>query len=156
MRTAADLVRELESTRDATLAFFSLPEEKLGYAYGPGKWSIRHLLHHVADTETVLNERIRRVLSEPPQTLLVYDQDAWAAALDYATLPLSLSREIFGSVRNAIIHLAGQHYEARGHLTFVHSVTGRRTLGQEMEKVAEHNAHHLEQIRAALRRAAGP
>jgi hypothetical protein len=156
MSTTAELVRELQSTRDATLGFFATSDAELGYAWGPGKWSVRYLLHHLADSETVMNERIRRVLSEPPQTLLVSDQDAWAAALDYATMPLPLSRAIFESVRNGIIHLVGQHYETRGHLTFVHSVTGPRTLRQEMEKVARHNAHHLEQIRAALRRAAGP
>jgi hypothetical protein len=156
MSTAAELVRELESTREATLGFFSMSDGELGYASGPGKWSVRFLLHHLADSETVMNERIRRVLSESPQTLLVYDQHAWAVALDYSTMPLPLSRAIFESVRNGIIHLVRQHYEARGHLTFVHSVTGPRTLRQEMEKVAGHNAHHLEQIRAALRRAAGP
>ena len=155
MKTAAELVRELESTRDATLEFFSLGGAELDYAYGSGKWSIRHLLHHLADSESVLNERIRRVLSEPPQTLLVFDQDAWAAALDYATLPLHLSRAIFASMRDAIIHLARQHYDARGHLTFTHSTMGVRTLRQELEKVADHNAHHLQHIRAALRRRAG-
>jgi hypothetical protein len=151
-RTATALVGELESTRDATLQFFALSDAETAHAYGPGKWSIRHLLHHLADSETVLNERIRRVLSEPQQTLLVFDQDAWAAGLDYASMPLHLSRAIFESVRNGIIHLAGRHYEANGHLTFVHSAMGVRTLRQELDKVAEHNAHHLGQIRAALQR----
>jgi hypothetical protein len=150
MRTAAELVRELESTRDETLAFFELRDERLDRSYGPGRWSVRYLLHHLADCETVLYERIRRTLCEPGLTLLVFDQDAWAGGLDYAHLPLELSREVFRSVRNAVIHLARQHYEARGHLRFVHSTMGERTLRQEMDKVAEHNAHHLDQIRAAL------
>jgi hypothetical protein len=42
------------------------------------------------------------------------------------------------------------HYETKGHLEFVHSVTGVRTLKQEFDKVASHNEHHLEQIRLAL------
>jgi len=35
-------------------------------------------------------------------------------------------------------------------LEFVHSVTGVRTLKDEFDKVASHNAHHLNQIRTAL------
>jgi hypothetical protein len=41
---------------------------------------------------------------------------------------------------------------ADGHLEFVHNVTGVRTLRDEFDKVAAHNAHHLTQIRAALSR----
>ena len=80
----------------------------------------------------------------------VYDQDAWARGLDYATLPLDLSRRIYESVRSAVIYYAGRHYEEKGRLEFVHSVTGVRTLKDEFDKVASHNEHHLTQIRSAL------
>ena len=46
--------------------------------------------------------------------------------------------------------------ESHGHLEFVHSVTGVRTLRDEFDKVASHNAHHLSQIRAALSGAPWP
>ena len=146
------LVRELESTRDETLGFFGLSERELSRSYGPGKWSVRFLLHHLADAETVLYERIRRVLAEPHQTLKVFDQDAWAKELDYASMPLEISSDVFAAVRSAIIHLARLRYETHGHLTFVHSVTGPRTLRNEFDKVAEHNALHLGHIRSALGR----
>ena len=100
----------------------------------------------------MLNDRIRRVVSEPRQVLLVYDQEAFAKGLDYQQLPLDISRRIYESVRAGIIYLAGLHYETHGHLEFVHSVDGVRTLRQEFEKVAAHNAKHLEHIRTALSR----
>ena len=145
------LIRDLERTRDETLEYFSLDERDLARTYGPGKWSVRFLLHHLADSETVLHDRICRVLSEPRQVLWVYDQDAWAEGLDYSERPLYISRPVYESVRNAIIYYAGLHYEQKGHLEFVHSVTGVRTLKDEFDKVAAHNEHHLEQIRLALR-----
>jgi hypothetical protein len=148
------LIGDLEATRDETLKYFTLGDEDLARAYAPGKWSVRFILHHLADSETVLYERIRRVLSEPRQVLRVYDQDAWATGLDYARVPLDLSSRIFESVRNAVIYHAGLHYESHGHLEFVHSVTGVRTLKDEFDKVASHNRHHLGQIRAALGTAA--
>jgi hypothetical protein len=145
------LIRELEQTRDETLQHFSLGESDLERTYGPGKWSVRFILHHLADSETVLFDRIRRVLSEPRQVLWVFDQDAWARGLDYAQVPLDLSRQVYESVRNAILYYAGVYYAEKGHLEFVHSVTGVRTLKAEFDKVAAHTEHHLSQIRLALR-----
>ena len=145
------ILQDLEGTRDETLSYFSLGEEALARTYAPGKWSVRFLLHHLADSETVLFDRIRRILSEPRQVLWVFDQDAWAQGLDYSCLPLDISRRVYESVREAVLYYAGLHYESKGRLEFVHSVTGVRTLRDEFNKVAAHNEHHLEQIRMALR-----
>jgi hypothetical protein len=144
------LINELERTRDETLEFFSLSEAELAQTYAPGKWSVRYVLLHLADSETVLFDRIRRILSEPRQVLWVYDEDAWARGLDYSSVPLDISRRVYESVRGAIIYYASQFYEQKGHLEFVHSVTGVRTLRDEFDKVASHNEHHLAQIRTAL------
>ena len=147
-----DLLRRLEATRDETLALFALGDDDLARTYAPGKWPVRFILLHLADAETVLFDRIRRVLSEPRQVLWVFDQDAWAKGLDYSRVPLDVSRRVYEPVRNAIIYYAGLYYEEKGHLEFVHSVTGVRTLKDELDKVASHNQHHLDQIRAALSR----
>jgi hypothetical protein len=146
------LIHDLERTRDETLSYFSLDERDLARTYAPGKWSVRFLLCHLSDSETVLFDRIRRVLSEPRQVLWVFDQDAWAKGLDYSRVPLDISRRVYESVRSAIIYYAGLYYEEKGHLEFVHSVTGIRTLKDEFDKVASHNEHHLTQIRSALER----
>jgi hypothetical protein len=144
------LIRDLERTRDETLGYFSLDPSALTRTYGHGKWSVRFILHHLSDSETVLFDRIRRVLSEPRQVLWVYDQDAWAKGLDYTQVPLDMSQRVYDAVRAAIIYYADKYYAHKGHLEFVHSVTGVRTLKDEFDKVASHNEHHLQQIRQAL------
>jgi len=149
-----NLMRELERTRDETLQYFSLDQGALARTYAPGKWPVGHILHHLSDSETVFFDRIRRVLSEPRPVVWVMDQDAWAKGLDYARVPLDISRQVYESVRNAVIYYAGVHYERSGHLEFVHSVDGVRTLRDEFDKTAAHNEHHLSQIRSALGRPA--
>jgi hypothetical protein len=146
-----DPIARLEAARDRTLAYFDLDEAQLGLTYAPGKWSVRCLLHHLADSETVLYDRIRRTISEPRQVLWAFDQDRWATGLDYWSMPLDLSRRIFDAVRAGVIYQARMHYEPRGHLEYVHSETGVRTLKDEFDKVAWHNEHHLAQIEAALK-----
>jgi hypothetical protein len=145
-----DIVTRLEAARDRTLRYFDLSGQQLDRTYGPGKWPVRFILHHLADAETVLFDRIRRVLSEPRQVLWAFDQDAWSKGLDYSRLPLDLSRRIYEAVRAGIIYQARMHYDTDGHREFVHSETGVRTLKAEFDKVASHNEHHLEQIDRAL------
>ena len=145
-----EIIGLLDTTRDETLRYFQLDEPSLAHRYAPDKWSVRFLLHHLADAETVMFERIRRVLSEGRRVLWAFDQDAWALGLDYSSLPLELSRQVYSAARAAVRYNAGIHYEEHGHLEWVHSETGVRTLKDEFDKVAAHNEHHLRQIRAAL------
>lgn len=147
-----DIISKLESTRDRTLQYFDLGDDDLARTYGPGKWSVRFVLLHIADSETVLSERIRRTLSEPRPVLWAFDPDKWASGLSYSQLPLDLSRRIYDATRAGIIHLVRQNYETNGDREFVHSETGVRTLRQEFDKVADHNEHHLAQIEMALTR----
>jgi hypothetical protein len=148
-------IKELESTRSETLSCFELAEDDLNRTYGPGKWTIRYILHHLADAETVLFDRIKRVISEPRQVLWAFDQEAWADKLGYSELVLTISRDIYAAVRGGIIWYARAHYERSGHLEFVHSETGVRTLREEFDKVVWHNQKHLEQIKEALKRTKG-
>jgi hypothetical protein len=146
------LLDDLKATRDQTLAYYDLSDAELSRPYGPGKWSVRYILHHLADSETVFYDRICRVLSEPRQVLWVYDENAWANGIDYSTKPLALARPVYDSLRTANIYSVETRYASEGHREFVHSVTGVRTLKDEMHKIAAHNAHHLAQIRTALGR----
>lgn len=146
--STTELIRALERTRDETVRYFSLADRELARRYAPGKWSVRFILHHLADCETVFFDRIRRVISEPRQVIWVVDQDAWAR--DYEHLPLELSRSIYEPLRAAVLYYAARHYDRDGRREFVHSVTGVRTLADEFDKIASHNDHHLEQIRTAL------
>jgi hypothetical protein len=146
------LIEQLEQTRAETLQHFELTESDLARRYALDKWSVRQLLHHLCDAETVLFDRIRRVISEPRPVIWAFDQDAWANRLAYSERPLRISRDIYEATRAGVIHYANLHYHQSGHLEFVHSETGVRTLKDEFEKVVYHNQHHLNQIKAALER----
>jgi hypothetical protein len=146
-----DILEQLERAKADTLSYFGLTDEDLQRNYGPGKWSVRYLLHHLADSETVLFYRIRRVISEPKQVIWVYDQDAWAAKLDYSAVPLDLAKRIYTASRDGIMYYAGLHYDTSDAISFVHSETGLRTLKDEFDKVVWHNRQHLEQIERALK-----
>ena len=146
-----NIIEQLETTRNQTLPYFELSEAQLAKTYREGKWSVRFILHHLADAEAVLFGRICRVISEPRQVIWAFNQDEWAKGLDYAHRPLDISRRIYESVRAGVIYQTRLHYEKNGPLEFVHSETGVRTLKDEMDKIASHNEDHLKQIESALK-----
>ncbi len=147
---SSQLLDALAKTRARTLEYYALPERDLAKTYGPGKWDVKHILCHLADSESVLAYRIRMIISEPKPVVWYYDENAWAKGLDYGTFPLGLSRKIYEMSREVITHLAGEHYERNGARPYVHSQDGLRTLKDQFESVANHNQHHLDQIAAAL------
>ena len=144
------LITDLKKTQTKTLAYFDLSEADLNKSYAPGKWTIREMLHHLTDAETVLYERVRRIISKPDQVIWGFDQNLWARHLEYNTLPLSLNKAVYKSVRENVIFLAEKYYVSHGKHTFVHNETGRRTLKDEFDKIPAHNAQHLSQIESAL------
>ena len=148
--TLDELLTTLSQSMEETLTYFDLPADDLAKTYAPGKWTVRQLLHHLADTETVLYERIRRGIARPGQVVWGYDQDAWAREFNYAEQELSLNQAVYLAVRQAVMGLATTHYEKAGEQRYVHSETGLRTVREEFAKVAWHNEHHLQQIRVAL------
>ena len=102
------------------------------------------------DAETVLYDRVKRVIAEPKSVIWAFEQEAWCQALDYKTFPLKINKTIFLSVRAGVEYLVQQHYEKHGDKEFIHSETGLRTLKDEFDKIAWHNQHHLNQIEQAL------
>ena len=144
------IIEGLRETMSATLPYFDLPPEDLTRTYGSGKWSIQEILHHLADAETVLYERIRRSIANPNQVVWGFDQDAWARELKYHEVPLSMNRAIFESVRRGIIYYAEHYYQLAGHHQMVHSKTGIKTLRDLFDKVVWHNRAHILQIQKAL------
>ena len=44
-----DIIARLESARSKTLPYYNLDEASLARSYQPGKWTVRFLLHHLAD-----------------------------------------------------------------------------------------------------------
>jgi hypothetical protein len=145
-----ETIELLKTTKAKTLLFFELSEKELSKAYGPGKWTVRQILNHLADTEIVLNERIRRAIAEVHPFVIVFDQDRWNEYLDYNTYPLDLSKNVFSSIRDSIIFLAEKHYAGSENISFFHTAAGMRTLQQEFDKVAQHNFSHIKQIETAL------
>jgi DinB superfamily len=144
------IVELLTASKLETEKYFNLPAKELSKTYAPGKWDIKKILVHLADAESILHERIKRVIAEPKQVIWAFNQDFWCTNLEYSNFPLEISKSLYLANRQSIIYLADKFYTKLGSNEFIHSETGLKTLQEEFDKVALHNQGHINQIKAAL------
>ncbi|HEY9480519.1 MAG TPA: DinB family protein [Gemmatimonadaceae bacterium] len=101
-----DPLQLLESQRDTLRRMCSgLTEEQALARYAPGKWSIKQVLGHLADTERVFSYRIFRISRGDATPLAGFDQNAYVDAARSDERPLAELLEEFLSVRTATIRL---------------------------------------------------
>jgi hypothetical protein len=122
--------------------------EEEDYVPAPGKWSIRQLIAHVADTEIVAAGRFRQVIAEDNPTLVSFDQNAWAERLDYARRKPKQSLESFRRLRAENYELLKGLDEAAYERTGRHTERGPLSLRQMLELFSNHAESHARQIEA--------
>jgi hypothetical protein len=145
-----ELLELLDSTQLYTVGCYDLSPEELSRAYGPGKWTIRQILHHLTDTEYLLMGRLKKIIAEPKQVIWSFNQENWNQAFNYIQEPLTGKKELYTLCRKMNYQLIDKYYNNYHQKEFVHNETGLRTLEQEFKKVALHNQTHNEQIKTAL------
>ena len=122
--------------------------DEMDFTTAPGKWSLRTVMAHLADSELVAAHRFRQVIAEDKPTLVAFDQDAWAKNLDYARRPPKQSLEAFRRVRAETYDLLKALPENAFERTGIHSERGPLTLGQMLTTFADHAEKHARQIQA--------
>ncbi len=132
---------------DAAVA--GLSEGEADYLPGNGKWTVRQVVSHLADSEMVGADRFRRVLAEDNPTLMAYDEKAWAEKLDWGRRSIPQSLELFRKVRQLNYELLKDLPEAAFERQGRHSERGPLRVAQLLEIYAQHAEGHARQIRAA-------
>lgn len=150
-----DPMEELASMPEALVrAVAGLTPEQEGTPEAPGKWSIRQVVQHLADSELVGGFRFRMVLAHDAPMLPGYDQDLWAERLRYQDADLATALNDFGVVRRATVRVLRRATPEDLKRVMRHSERGDEPLGQMLWMYAGHDLVHLAQI-ARIRKAIG-
>jgi hypothetical protein len=96
-------------------ALAGLSEADLDRSPAPGAWTIRQIVHHLADGETIWSIFLRMALGVPdaPAQLEWYPgNEAWAGTMDYAGRPIEAAAALFRAQRLYAAHLL-EHLDPR-------------------------------------------
>jgi len=120
--------------------------EEEDFTTAPGKWSIRQIIAHLADTELVLATRLRMVIAQDNPPLTAFDQEAWARNLDYAHRKPKQSLESLRRLRAENHELLKGLPEATFERQGTHSERGPVTLHKLVEDYSGHTENHARQM----------
>jgi hypothetical protein len=134
--------------RAVAAALLKITPEELDVKPAPGKWSVREIVHHLADSEMTGAVRLRLLLAEDGPAIKGYDQDRFAARLYYQR-PHEASLELFRAARASTAELMGCLTEADWLREGTHTEVGRFGVDTWLRIYAPHAHRHADQIRVA-------
>lgn len=141
-------IGELPSLVEAAVS--GLDDRQLDTPYREGGWTLRQVVHHLADAHVNGYARTRFALTEDGYTVKPYQQDRWAALDDAARAPLAPSLAILRGLHQRWAALLRALPEADWSRTLHHPEHGTFTVESFAQNYAEHGRHHVGQI-AGLR-----
>ncbi|ARK22091.1 YfiT family bacillithiol transferase [Sporosarcina ureae] len=127
----------------------SLNEEELHKTYREGSWNIRQLVHHIADSQLNMYQRLKLALTDDNPTAPPFNQDKWAVQPD-TELPVEPSIKMLEGINERIVALGNSLSEDQLTRTFIHAVNGEVSVAKKVAKLAWHEEHHLAHIKLAL------
>jgi hypothetical protein len=142
-----DPVAVLRDTPGAVAQLLSaVPDDVATMPEAPGKWSMRDVVQHLADSELVGGVRLRLVLAQERPPLTAYDQDLWADRLRYREVAIGEALEQFSVLRRANLRLWRELGPADLTRVGLHSERGEESLEHLRKLYAAHDLLHLRQL----------
>jgi uncharacterized damage-inducible protein DinB len=137
--TLAELPEQLRN------AVEGLGSAQLSTPYREGGWTVRQLVHHIADSHMNAFIRIRLALTEDWPTIKRYDEQAWATLHDSAA-PIEWSLELIESLHARWVMLLQSFTEEQWQRGYRHPENGDTSLDVATLMYAWHSRHHVAHI----------
>lgn len=129
-----------------------LSEEALEKKYREDSWTIRQIVHHVADIHYLYYLRIKKAISEPEnKELTLIDMNAWSDMPDSLSAPVSGSLLALEGINERFVLFAKSLTEAQLNIRYFHPA--RQVWFSQKDALAIavwHANHHMGHIKWAL------
>ena len=115
----------------------------------PGKWDLREVMCHLADSEIAFGFRLRQAAAEDHHTIQPFDQDKWATT--YKKISPEQALSTFSALRDwnlGFIRNSGPSAMSR---KVTHPERGAMTFQTVVETMGGHDTNHLRQVEALLK-----
>ncbi|HTM18228.1 MAG TPA: putative metal-dependent hydrolase [Terracidiphilus sp.] len=126
-------------------AVSGLSHTQLDTPYREGGWTVRQLVHHIADSHANAYVRTKLALTEDWPTIKTYDEAAWARLPD-SKLPIDGSIAMISALHERWVALLESLSEADFHRGYNHPELGRQELSSVLALYSWHSRHHTAHI----------
>ena len=126
-------------------AVSGLDSDQLEIPYREGGWTLRQVVHHVADSHANAYVRFKLALTEEWPTIKPYEQAAWANLSD-SRLPVEISLDMLVALHIRWVSLLESLSEEDFQRGYVHPENGRQDLAQVLAMYKWHSDHHTAHI----------
>lgn len=130
-------------------AVHSLSDEEFNKTYREGAWTVRQLVHHIADSQLNMYQRLKLALTDDNPIVPAFDEEKWAVQPD-TKLPVDSSIKMLEGINERIVCLGQSLTEEQLGRAFTHQTNGEITVLTKVAKLAWHEEHHLAYIKFAL------
>lgn len=128
-------------------AIKNLSEAQLDTVYRPGGWTLRQVIHHLADSHVNSYTRFRLALTEENPTIKLYMEEKWAELPDAKSLPVKFSIDLLKNLHKRWVVLLKTMDKDQLKRTFYHPEKNKDIrLDQLIALYAWHSNHHLAHI----------
>jgi uncharacterized damage-inducible protein DinB len=123
-----------------------LDREQLDTPYREGGWTVRQLVHHIADSHMQAFARVRLALTEHWPVITAYDEKAWASLPDSMRAPVEWSVTILDKLHGRWVMLLESLTDEQWQSGFRHPERGPSTIEVTTLLYAWHAKHHVAHI----------
>lgn len=110
-------------------------------------WTIRQIVHHLADSHVNSYVRFKWALTEETPTIKAYDEGRWAELDDSRTADIAAPLALLEGLHARWVQLLRSMSEAQFSRSFIHPETGHTVrLDAALAYYAWHGRHHTAQI----------
>jgi uncharacterized damage-inducible protein DinB len=130
-----------------------LSQQQLDTPYRPGGWTVRQLVHHVADSHMNAYVRLKLALTEDEPLIKPYFEAKWAELHDSKTEPVEVSLNLLDSLHRRWVDVLRSMTPADFSRVMRHPEWPEpMSLDDQLTLYAWHGKHHLAHITELRRR----
>lgn len=128
------------------MAVKGLSEEHLDTPYRPEGWTVRQVVHHLADSHMNAYVRFKLALTEQEPAIKTYDEKQWATLQDSIKAPVEISLSLLELLHERWVLVLRSLAPADFRRTFQHPEWGKVTLDASLQLYEWHGRHHTAHI----------
>ncbi len=133
-------------------AVYGLAPHQLDTPYREGGWTVRQVVHHMADSHLNSYVRFKLAVTEREPLIKPYDEKAWAELADAAEGDVELSLDLLSALHRRWVVFLRSLKEEEFALTYRHPERGLMTLDRTLALYAWHGRHHVAHVTSLRQR----